>query len=286
MHGVEVGSVTELTRIDDDALRMTMALNPSRTAGLTDSFAFDYRPENYFGVTAVDLQAGAGGERLTSGRTVVRKPIGDYSMSTMIEKGSLVVDGTLTNDVVTSLDKIVRYTNGLNPMIQTGIVFADRIAKTQQALPSESIGYFDSILDSLPAFDREFVAGLNGIFYTEYNRQADGSLGTNADLMDRNDVGLQLGATKLFGAAGHLLQSHKTELPPIVDAVQAMTDVIPDVLAHGSLTDRFRALIEQYNQAITGPDDAKKLNVRIALDRLPMLAAPFGVPALGMEKPR
>ncbi|WP_330254957.1 MCE family protein [Nocardia sp. NBC_00565] len=286
MHGVEVGEVTELRRIDQNALRMTVALNPDRAVGLTDTFEFDYRPENYFGVTAVNLQAGAAGAKLVSGRVLARTPLGDYSMSTMIEKGSLVVDGTLTNDVIDTLDKVVRYTNGLNPMIQTGIIVTDRIAKTQQALPSESIGYFNNILAVLPAFDREFVASLNGLFYTSYNRRADGSLGVNNELMDRDDVGLQLAAGKLFGAAGHLLASHATELPPIADVVQAMTDVIPDVLAHGSLTDRFRTLVEQYDRAITGPEGAKTLNLRIALDRLPMLAAPFGLPASGQEPPR
>ena len=290
MHGVEVGEVTELRRLDENTLRMTVALNPGLAVGLTDTFDLDFRPENYFGVTAANLRSSSGGARLVSGSTVTRTPLGDYSLSTMIEKGSLVVDGTLTNDVVETLDKVVRYTNGLNPMIQTGIIVADRIAKTQQALPSESIGYFDDILQALPNFDRELIAALNGIFYTSYNRLPDGSLGVNNELMDRNDIGLQLAAGKLFGSAGHLLQSHSTELPPIADVVQAMTDVIPDVLAHGSLTDRFRTLVEQYDRAITGPDGAKALNVRLdvrsALDRLPMLAAPFGLPAYGQEPAR
>ncbi|MGW6727996.1 Mce family protein [Nocardia sp. NPDC055029] len=283
MHGVEVGEVTELGRISDGVLRMTVALNAERIAGLTDTFEIDYRPENYFGVTAVNIVGGTGGGRLVSGLTMSRTPVGDFSMATMIEKGSLVVDGTLTNDIITSLDKIVRYTNGLNPMIQTGIVVADRIAKTQKALPSESIGHFNDILAVLPVFNREVIGSLNAVYYSGYNRLPDGTIAVNDDMMDRNDTALQLAATDLFGAAGQLLQSHPDELLPVLDAVQAMAGVVPDVLAHGALSDKFQTLVAQYDRAMPGPDGAKTLNLRISLERLPVLAAGFGLPSGGQE---
>ncbi|MFX0578480.1 Mce family protein [Nocardia nepalensis] len=278
LHGVPVGEVTGLDRVETGAVRVRVALHPDRVHGLTDSFDIDFRPENYFGVTAINITGdAAAGRPLTAGRILPKQPLGDFSMSTMLEKGSFVVSGTLTDDMVATLDQVIKYTNGLNPMIQTGIVVADRVARTQQALPSTSLGYVDDILQVLPSFNREAVPGLYGVFDTLYNRRADGALGVNDKRFADADVALNLVSGNLFGAAGHLLASHAAELPAVTDAVQALTDAIPAVLANGALTPRFKQLVAQCDQAFSGGDGARTLNLRLVLDSLPGIAAPLGM---------
>src|SRR5690606_18352195 len=81
LRGVAIGEVTGLDRADADTVRMALALEPGPAAHLTDTFSFDYRPENYFGVTAVNLFGGAGGARLASGHEFERAAAGDFTMA-------------------------------------------------------------------------------------------------------------------------------------------------------------------------------------------------------------
>ncbi|UGT55131.1 hypothetical protein [Nocardia asteroides] len=276
MRGATIGEVSELNGLGRNEVRLTLALDEDSISGLTDSFDIDYRPENYFGVTAVNVISGPGGKPLVSGASLRREPLGDYSMSTMIAKGSTVVSGTLTQDVIDVLDKVVDYTNGLTPMIETGVVFADTVAKTQRALPSTSLAAFNDLAESLPGVASEGVAGVYGVYDTEYNRLPDGTRGVDDDFLDDAGAGLSKASGELFGAAGFLLASHGSELTPLVQAVQAMTDTIPSVLGNGALTERIETLVAQYNQAFSGQEGKRTLQLRVVLDLLPGLAAPLG----------
>ncbi|MVU80730.1 Mce family protein [Nocardia sp. ET3-3] len=280
LRGAEVGEVTGLEKTAAGSVRMALVLQPSQIHGLTDAFEVDFRPQNYFGITAVNLVGQAGGGHLAAGTVLNRVPAGDFTMSTMLEKGSLAIDGTLTDSMIQTLDKVIRYTDGLTPLIQSGIIFADRVADTQQALPSELFGYMNGILDVLPAFDRQAIDALARVYDTKYNRRPDGSIGVDDTFMDETGEGLNLAANDLFGSAGALLKSHGTELTPVTQLVQAMSDALPALTAGGAATGKLSALIDRYNNAFHGPDNAKTLNLRIVLDDLPMLAAPLAITGL------
>ena len=285
LRGAEVGQVTGLAKVADGTVRMELELSPDKIGGLTDAFDVDFRPANYFGVTGVNVIGRSGGAPLVAGQILNRAPVGDFTMSTMLEKGSFVINGTLTNSMIETLDKVVRYTNGLNPMIQSGIVFVDRIAKTQREFPSILFGDMNAILEMLPAFDRETIDAMYSIFDTKFNRLSDGSMGVDDRFLDDTDAGLKLGSGSLFSAAGHLLASHPDELTPATDAVKALTDTVPNILASGALTGRLRTIIDNYDNAFTGPDNAKTLNLRVVVENMPMLAAPLALSGLG-QTPR
>ncbi|WP_067856110.1 Mce family protein [Nocardia shimofusensis] len=277
LHGAEVGEVTALDRPDAGTVRMSLLLNPAEIDGLTDSFELDFRPQNYFGITAVGLVDGAGGNALTDGSTLDRTPAGDYTMSTMLEKGSVAIDGTLTDSMVTALDEAVRYTDGLTPLIQSGIIVADRVAETQQALPTEQLRYINDILAVLPAFSTEAIDTLGIVHDSDYNRRPDGSTGVDDEFMDYSDAGLGLAANSLFGKAGSLLASHGNEVTPVTLLVKALTDAMPHMLDGGAAPAELRELVDGYNAAFSGPDGAKTLNLRLVLDDLPMVAEPLGL---------
>ena len=279
LHGAEVGRVDRLDTNDDGTVRIGLSLAADKVSGLTDDFALDFSPENYFGVTAVNLTDRHSGGPLFDGQVLRRIPLGDFTLSTMLDKGSLVVDGSLTDSMITTLDKVINYTDGLTPLIQTGVVFADEIARTQRAFPSVLLGYFDPILDWLPGFDQRFIDALYEIFRSKYNLRPDGSFGISEQFFAQSAAGLDLSAHQMFGAAGHLLASHPTELLPLIDAVTALSDAAPALTDNGRLTEKLRALIGRTDKAFSGPAGAKTLNLRVVVDGLPALAAPLGVVA-------
>jgi len=277
LRGVEVGTVTGLDKIDEGVVRMGLSLNPDQIHGLTDAFDIDFRPENYFGVTAVNIVGRSGGGELAGGEVLNRAPAGDFTMSTMLEKGSLAVDGTLTASMIATLDKIIRYTDGLTPMIQTGVVLADRLSATQQAIPSRLLDDLNHTLDVTPAFDSQMIVALYNMYDNKFNRRPDGSHGLSDSLFDNTDQGLYLTANSLFGAAGHLLASHGSQLTPVAGIVQAYSDIVPDLLDGGAAAGKLGTLIDSYNKIFTGQGDAKTLDLRIIVDELPMFAAPLAV---------
>ncbi|MBC2639492.1 MULTISPECIES: Mce family protein [unclassified Rhodococcus (in: high G+C Gram-positive bacteria)] len=275
LRGGEVGVVTGLERMGADSVRMDLRLDPSQIAGLTDAFDVDFRPQNYFGSTAVNLVGKPGGSELEAHRTLDRTPTGDFTMSTMIEKGSLTVDGTLTDSMIAGLDEVVRYTDGLTPMIDAGLLFADRVAQTQQALPSELLGRVNDILAVFPAFNRQAIDSLTHIYNSTYNQRPDGSVGVDDPFMDETDAGLTLAAGQLFGQAGQLLKSHGEELTPVTEVVGELAGVVPHLYDGGARPERLRDAVERLDTTFEDSGDGQRLNLRIVLDDLPALAAPL-----------
>ncbi|MBQ9055206.1 Mce family protein [Rhodococcus sp. (in: high G+C Gram-positive bacteria)] len=286
LRGGEIGEVTGLDRTGMDSVRLDLALDSGQISGLTDEFDIDFRAQNYFGSTAVNLVGGVGGTPLAGGQTFDRTPIGDFTMSTMIEKGSLTVDGTLTDSMISTLNKVIRYTDGLTPLIDSGLLFADRIAQTQQEMPSELLSYFNNVLDTLPAFNRQAVDALTYIYYSKFNLLPDGSIGVDDVFMDEADQGLALAATQLFGQAGTLLASHGEELTPLMDIIQSLTDTVPYLLDGGATPSKLREVVARLDATFSDAPEGKQLNLRIVLDDMPALAAPLALAGLPDTGPK
>lgn len=151
-------------------MTVTLAVDDASVDLLDDQFRIDFRPENYFGITGVNLIPGEKAGRFGQAG-YMRRTAEDYTMSTMIESGSLVIDGTLTSEVIAGLDEVMRYADGLAPLIRSGMILADRVAKTQQALPSVHLRRINGILAVLPAFEDGLATALFDIFNSAYNRR-------------------------------------------------------------------------------------------------------------------
>nr|GLK36444.1 hypothetical protein GCM10017611_33010 [Rhodococcus wratislaviensis] len=280
LRGQSIGEVTALERTRSGAVQMQLALSEDQVSGLTDTFELDFRPENYFGTSAVNLIAQPGGAELESGMELERTPRGDFTMSTMIERGSLTIDGTLTDQMISSLDKSVHYLDGLTPWIETGVLVADRVAATQQALPSNLIENFNEILDTMPGFSDQAIEGLMSIYNSAYNRRPDGSVGVDDTFMDETNAALSIAGNKLFGQAGALLASHGTELTPLTQIVVEATGVIPHLLNSGMSPEATSEIIRRLDSAFVDTPDGQRLQLRLVLDGFPALAAPLGLGAV------
>lgn len=283
LRGADVGEVTGLQRNGTGPVELDLMLKSDRVSGITNTFDIDFRPKNYFGSTAVNMVARPGGTGLVAGETLTRMPTGDFTMSTMLEKSSLTVDGTLTSSMISSLDKVIRYTDGLTPLIETGIIVADRVAKTQQALPSELLGRFNDILETLPGFTGQAIETLTYVYNSSFNKRADGTVGVNDSFMDETDQGLTLAAGKLFGQAGALLKSHGTELTPLTQIVAQIAGTLPVVLEGGTTAEDLRTILDRYDSAFTDTGDGRTLKLRIVLDNLPSLATPLEISKLTLS---
>lgn len=286
LHGQTVGHVTGLERTPTESVRMTMMFDESQIDGLTDEFQIDYRPENYFGTSAVNILARPGGVPLESGTELNRTPEGDFTMSTMIEQGSLTIDGTLTDSMISSLDKTVHYLDGMTPWIDSGVFLADRVAETQQELPSTLIARFNDILEAFPEFGDQAIESLMNIYYSNYNTLPDGSIGVDDAVFDEADAGLTLAANQLFGQAGALLASHGEELTPLIESVVVASDVFPHLVNGGMTPAAAQDVVRRLDSAFVDTPDGQRLRLRVLVDALPALSAPLGlgaVPALATE---
>lgn len=195
-------------------------------------------------------------------------------MSTMLEQGSLVIDGTLTKSMISSLDKVIQYADGLAPLIRTGIVVADSVARAQRQLPSVLMNRMNDVLAEFPAFSREAAGALYSIYDSAYNRRPDGSIGVDDAFMDETDKALELAASDLFGKAGALLASHDAELVPLTQLLKSLTDPLPAIIGPATI-DKLIAAVAQVESAFTGTAEQKTLQLRVVLDDVPGLAGPL-----------
>jgi ABC-type transporter Mla subunit MlaD len=275
LHGAEVGEVTEVSAKNADSVTVAVVLQRASAQLITDSVEVDFRPENYFGITALNLAKASDGVPLADGQVIRRSAAPDFTMSTMLEQGSLVLDGTLTKSMISSLDKVVRYADGLAPLIRTGIVVADSVAKSQRQLPTVLMNRMNDVLAEFPAFSREAAGALYSIYDSAYNRRPDGSIGVDDAFMDETDQALQLAASDLFGKAGALLASHDSELVPLTQLVKSLTDPLPAIIGSGATIDKLIAAVAQVESSFTGTPDQKTLQLRIVMDDLPGVAGPL-----------
>jgi hypothetical protein len=275
LHGAEVGEVTEVSATDAESVTIAVVLQSGSSQLITDSVEIDFRPENYFGITAVNLATPGDGVPLADGQVIRRSAAPDFTMSTMLEQGSLVIDGTLTESMISSLDKVVQYADGLAPLIRTGIVIADSVARTQRQLPTVLMNRMNDVLAEFPAFSREAAGALYSIYDSAYNRKPDGSIGVDDAFMDETDKALELAASDLFGKAGALLASHDSELVPLTQLLKTMSDPLPAIIGSGATIDKLISAVTQVESAFTGTPEQKTLQLRIVLDDLPGLAGPL-----------
>ncbi|QHG85542.1 Mce family protein (plasmid) [Rhodococcus rhodochrous] len=281
LRGHPVGEVRTVTTSAGAPIELHLVLDEERAAGLTDTFTLDFRPENYFGSTAVTLEPGAGGRTLQRGDAVTKVPEGDFSMATMLEQGSLTVDATLTRSIIDSMDKTVHYLDGMTSWLDTGVTVTDRVARAQQQLPSELFERFNDIMTETPGFTDNLSKALYILYHSAFHRMPDGSIGVDDAFLEETNRGLVLASSQLFGQAGTLLASHETELLPLISTVQAMSDLFPhmsNLAADPSVVQQLRTELES---AFVDTDNGRQLRLRVVLDDLPAFVAPLGNPTEG-----
>ncbi|UKO91113.1 mammalian cell entry protein [Gordonia amicalis] len=270
LRGAQVGEVTGVQAPVPGSVNVDLVLTDAGARGLlTDSFDVDFRPENYFGITAVNLVAREGGSPISEGQVIRRQSSPDFTMSTMLENGSLVVDGALTKEMIAGLNEVIRYANGLAPLIQAGVIVADSVAQTQRQLPTTLLRKTNDTLEEFPGFGREVLGAIYAFSRNEYNTGPEYVTKADDVLLGKTDRGLQLAADRLFGAAGSLLSSHDSELDVLTTMLKYMFDPLPTALGGGDVVDDTVTITRRLESAFTGTPDQKTLQLQIVLGQLP-----------------
>ncbi|MGV0826218.1 mammalian cell entry protein [Mycobacterium syngnathidarum] len=300
LHGVKIGQVTNVTNTAHGGVQLDTDLQTQPTLGLTDSFDIDFRPINYFGVPGINLVPKPGGEMLRDGSRVTLMPSGNFTLSELLYQLGDVSEASLTPQLISVIDRVTRYTDGLNPLFETAVTVARAVEAVQTEPTEDQLIRLSSAISAVPAFANEaIIAGRRIIDYSYYPGQIRGSAAssgpriefpflTDADAPSLGDISqeyfdkhwipfLDLAQNGLFGAVGKLVNSHVDDLYPLISGIKAVTDTGPVLLRPLDVAQKLSELRSRFEKLYAGNGDQHAVSVRILLDGLPGVAAPVGI---------
>lgn len=291
MHGVAVGEVTKVASLPSGIVRLDAVVESAPAAGLTDTLGVDFRPANYFGVTGINLVPGHGGQRLRNGTQITTVPQGNFTLQALLSRMGSITDTVVTPQLVEVINKATRYTDGLNPLIETMLTAADSVAKVQSVSTEQLLRNATGISAAFPGFVAAatnagygFNQGSSAVTFKVSGREAlpgqelvavPGEPVTERFWKERAIPTLDLVANSLFGAIGKLLSSHANELLPAVNLVQTLTDTVPGLITPVGLADTLVELRTRFEKLYAGSGEQRALQVHILLDRIPGVQAPI-----------
>lgn len=267
LRGAEVGRVSDIETGSGRSPEITLDLDRSAVGTLRKDFGFDYRPKNYFGISAVNILDGGNptSGTLDTGDRVDRSTGVDNTMGMMIELGSDMVDNTMQQPMMDAIRRSLTYTSALEPLMHSGVVLATTIEKTQRYLPANLIADYNDIAGALPPFIMG-VADAGHATYSSDMREA------GDEVMARYATALQAIADSFFSMVGELLGGYQESLSSTVEILRHAAGVLP-ATASGMLTPATLAdLVERLDGAFgPGPGNGRTLKVKVDFDVLPVL---------------
>jgi hypothetical protein len=271
MHGVKVGEVTGVASLHGGGVRLDADLQTKAVAALTDAVNIDFRPANYFGVTGINLIAGTGGQALRDGSRVNTVPKGNFTLQALLSRLGEVSTGAITPQLIHVIERATRYTDAMNPLIETMLTVAEAVADVQTVPLYPLLRNATGVSVALPSFvDAASDAG----DYFENNGFAE----VSEDVFQKRYIKtFELAATSLFGAVGRLESRYVDELLPAVNSLKAVTDVVPALIRPEDFAQTLVELRSRFEKMYAGTPEQRALQVRIVLDSLPGVAAPLGV---------
>jgi hypothetical protein len=290
MHGVKVGEVTAVSSLPSGLVRLNTDVQSGLTGGLTDAVGIDFRPSNYFGVTGVNLIPGQGGQPLRNGAQISVTPRGNFALQALLYRLGEISNQVVTPRLIGVFDRATRYTDGLNPLLETMIIVSTSVANVQTVSTAQLLRNATGINVGLPGFlDALVDTGdkyLHSLMGLGYKKDADDrnnpylstyddlqlkSYNAAGHLMEANPDEFVFGRfqewlrgaeTDLFSKVGHLLSTHMYELFPVVEEIRAITDIVPKLVPAGDISDTLRELRTRLEHMYAGSgDQAAPLNL-------------------------
>jgi hypothetical protein len=308
MHGVKVGEVAAISRQPGGHVLLRTDLQAAPTAGLTDAMGIDFRPSNYFGVTGINVLPSDTGRPLHDGSRLNITPKGNFALQTLLYQLGELSDHVITQQLVDVIERATRYTDALNPLLETMITVSTTVTNVQTVNTAQLLrnatginvalpGLVDGLISTgdmylntkvgtgfNPEEDRNsnpFVHTYDEALLNQYNG-AVALLASDPDafVFGRFREWLKGAETDLFSKVGHLESSHVYELFPVVEQIRTLADVVPKLVPAEDIADTLRELRTRLERMYAGSGEQRALQVRLILDELPGVAGPLGV-ALG-----
>ena len=300
LHCVKVGEVTDVTNTADGGVQLYTDLQTQPTQGLTNAFDLDFRPINYFGVPGINVVPKAGGEALRDGSRVTLTPSGNFTLSELLNQLGNVSEASLTPQLISVIDRVTRYTDGLNPLFETAVTVARAVEAVQTEPTEEQLNRLTSAVVAVPPFVNEaLIAGRRILDYSYYPGQVRGPAASSSPRVEfpfLTDVEvpnigqitpeyyakhwvpfMELAQNGLFGAVGKLVGSHVDDLVPLINGIKAITDTGPVLLRPQDVAQKLSELRTRFEKLYAGNGEQRAVSVRILLDSLPGVAAPVGI---------
>lgn len=291
MHGVNVGEVTSVSSLPTGGVELRAYLQSGPAAGLTDTLSLDFRPANYFGVTGVNLVPGPGGQALRDGAKIDTVPRGNFTLPTMLSRLGEITDGVVTPQLIHVIERATRYTDVLNPLIETMVITANALTKVQTVSTEQLLRTTTGVTVVMPSF----VATLADVgdnftrrscMSTFTEKCLKGVPNVPPEFTPGSDIPEEFWRTRaiptldyvsasFFAAIGKLESSHTEDLLPAVGLVQTLTDVIPGLVTPENVGSSLVELRTRLEKLYAGSPDQRALQVHIVLDNLPGVAAPI-----------
>lgn len=281
MHGVQVGTVTGITSMPGGNIRVDAALQKVAVAGLTDTMQVDYRPINYFGVSGINVVQGTGGQALRNGMQLTVAPKGNFTLQAMLTSFGRLSDKVITPQLIHVIDWITRYTDGLDPLIETVFIATGALADVQRVSTAQLTTNTAGIVVTAPGLVNALSVAGDAVSHADNNWMHEGA-GDLSDHQWYDTYGipyLKAVTDGIFGSMGKLEASHVGDLLPLVTGVKALTDTVPPLMRPVGIGDTLAELRRRFEAMYGGTPEHRALQVRILLDSLPGVAAP--VDALG-----
>lgn len=306
LHGVEVGHVSKIASAAGGGVRLVTDLQKTPVRGLTDSMSVDFRTINYFGVPGVNLDPKPGGQLLRDGSEVSVAPTGNFTLSELLSQLGDVSAASLTPQLIQVMDRVTRYTDGLNPLFETAVTVTQAVADSRTVPTEQLLANTTSIVAAFPEFNDVAVESTRRLIdYSYYPGQTfppaatilrpitapylEGVIVPNlADVSEEffQKVTTEFSRTAsqgLFAAVGLLLGSHVDDLFPLISGMKALTDATPVLLRPGDIAQKLAELRSRFERLYAGNGDQPAMSVRVVLDSLPGVAAPLGIVLGGPE---
>ena len=300
LHGVKVGEVTNVRNTATGEVRLDTDLEAAPTRGLTNQMNIDFRPINYFGVPGINVIPKAGGQALRDGSQLSLVPTGNFTLAELLYQLGGVSQAALTPQLIGVIDRVTRYTDGLNPLFESLVTITRAIEAVQTEPTEDQVDRLGSTLSAVPPFANELVIALRRfIDYSYYPGQVRGASASSAPKLDPpylTDATLpslgevseeyfkehyiqSLDAIKngLFKSVGLLVSSHVDDLYPLISGLKSLTDTVPVLLRPRDVAQKLAELRSRFERLYAGNGDQHAVSVRLLLDSLPGVAAPMGI---------
>ncbi|EHB59152.1 hypothetical protein MycrhDRAFT_1588 [Mycolicibacterium rhodesiae JS60] len=298
LHGVKVGHVTNVTNTAG-GVKLFTELQSLPVRGLTDAMNIDFRPINYFGVPGINVIPVSGGQPLRDGAQLNLVPTGNFTLSELLYQLGNVTESSLTPQLITVIDRVTRYTDGLNPLFETAVTVT-RAVEAVQTVPTERLlTNLSSAVAAFPPFtDAALVGARRLIDYNYYpgvtvDAASSGpryefpylqhaqtqSLGdmSEAHFQKSYPPTLDVIQKGLFASVGQLVSSHVDDLMPLISGLKAITDTGPVLLRPEDIAQKLAELRSRFERLYAGNGEQRAISVQILLDSIPGVAAPLGI---------
>ena len=277
MHGVEIGKVTGISSAPSGLIRLSADLQKTPVAGLTDTMQIDFRPINYFGVSGINIAAGTGGQTLRNGALISIVPKGNYTLQAMLTRFGELSNNVITPRLVGVIDRITRYTDALDPFIETVFIATNTLAEVQTVPTRRLLANTTGISVAIPGLLDAITDSGDAVTHGDNNWLHEG-MGDLSDKQWYKEWGVphwNAIVDGIFGSVGKVESSHVGDLLPLINGFQSIMDTAAPLLRPEGVGDTLVELRRRFQALYGGTPEQRALRVRIVLDKLPGIAAPI-----------